>query len=437
MLPVSDFNFVVCGMATFAATVGYVCSKRIRGNSFAPVDDAQSPPITFEPSTSTPSIEPVKIIPDPGASTRTSQKRKSLHDEDDYASLGYPYNLATIYPNKRSRTPPKEEEEKPSVVASQVVAVTEPSQDVELVETSPPEKLFQPEPQNTVEPTVAQREPEPAETMVDPPAQATEIEKAKEPHNVPKEAQSEKKESASEKKETSTLPTPPTTPETSVLFSQRAKPTFKPFTSSPGAFASFASSGSAFKTFTASTARPAWSDGNGQGISLSNANEDSSALAPALALETKPDSPTAHQPNFTHVTGEENETILSELKNVKVFIKRGAKEFSDGMLGHIKLLSDKNQEKERLIFRREPLWQVTMNTRLSPSVRCTFEEEECVLRVILAESTEGEGKGKREIVVYALKPGRGCTKQDFVSFAKTVMGREGTSKELAGKAKEP
>lgn len=32
MFPVSDFNFVVAGIATFAATVGYACSRRLNIN---------------------------------------------------------------------------------------------------------------------------------------------------------------------------------------------------------------------------------------------------------------------------------------------------------------------------------------------------------------------------------------------------------------------
>lgn len=29
MFPVSDFNFMVCGIATFAATIGYACSRKM------------------------------------------------------------------------------------------------------------------------------------------------------------------------------------------------------------------------------------------------------------------------------------------------------------------------------------------------------------------------------------------------------------------------
>lgn len=48
------------------------------------------------------------------------------------------------------------------------------------------------------------------------------------------------------------------------------------------------------------------------------------------------------------MNGEENEETIAELKGAKLFIKRGTKEYSTGMLGHIKLLSDKKTTEERL-----------------------------------------------------------------------------------------
>lgn len=48
------------------------------------------------------------------------------------------------------------------------------------------------------------------------------------------------------------------------------------------------------------------------------------------------------------ITGEENEVVELELKGVKLYIKRGKKPFSDGMHGHLKLLSDKTTLGERL-----------------------------------------------------------------------------------------
>jgi len=38
------------------------------------------------------------------------------------------------------------------------------------------------------------------------------------------------------------------------------------------------------------------------------------------------------------VTGEEDESVPAELKGVKLFVKRGRKEFMDGNFGHIKIL---------------------------------------------------------------------------------------------------
>ena len=41
-------------------------------------------------------------------------------------------------------------------------------------------------------------------------------------------------------------------------------------------------------------------------------------------------------------TGEEDETVEAEVKGVKLFLKRGRKEFTDGMYGHIKILIQKS-----------------------------------------------------------------------------------------------
>lgn len=114
-----------------------------------------------------------------------------------------------------------------------------------------------------------------------------------------------------------------------------------------------------------------------------------------------------------------------ELKGVKLFVKRGDKPFSDGVVGHVKLLSSKTTLDERLLFRREPLWKVSMNVRMHPTVHCTYEAEEHVVRIILQELVEqpnvAQEDWKREIVVYALRPGRSCLKQDFKDFATSLV----------------
>jgi len=125
------------------------------------------------------------------------------------------------------------------------------------------------------------------------------------------------------------------------------------------------------------------------------------------------------------------------LKGVKLFVKRGDKSFSDGMIGHIKLLSNRTSLDERILFRREPLWKISMNIRVQPTVRCSYVAEENVLRIVLkeviggtvgssavesSESQEGSGDAKpQEVVVYALKPGRSCSKHDFKEFAESLV----------------
>ena len=96
------------------------------------------------------------------------------------------------------------------------------------------------------------------------------------------------------------------------------------------------------------------------------------------------------------------------------------------MVGHLKLLSDRKTLKERLrtptlslpsyytkpdiylVFRREPLWQVSMNVKVNNGVRCTYEREENAIRLVLKEPAGGQlvssSKDQQlEVVVYALK----------------------------------
>ncbi|KAJ4473330.1 hypothetical protein C8J55DRAFT_433706, partial [Lentinula edodes] len=121
-------------------------------------------------------------------------------------------------------------------------------------------------------------------------------------------------------------------------------------------------------------------------------------------------------------TGEEDEDVQSELRGVKLFVKRGSNDYSSGILGQVKYLSDKKTLVQRLLFRREPLRKVSMNIRLQPAVRCTFDPQECILRLLLADSSESKASGTTEIVVYALKPGRFCSRKDFQTFSESVIG---------------
>ncbi|EKM50585.1 uncharacterized protein PHACADRAFT_263946 [Phanerochaete carnosa HHB-10118-sp] len=128
----------------------------------------------------------------------------------------------------------------------------------------------------------------------------------------------------------------------------------------------------------------------------------------------------------THVafTGEEDEDVKAELKGAKLFIKRGNGEFSTGMIGHIKLLSHKTEKSERLVFRREPVWKVSMSVGLCPTVRCSFSDDQSVLRVALKEVvlSDGEAAVQQQVVLYALKRGR-VPRDEFAAFAQEVMCR--------------
>ncbi|EGN97038.1 hypothetical protein SERLA73DRAFT_185331, partial [Serpula lacrymans var. lacrymans S7.3] len=161
------------------------------------------------------------------------------------------------------------------------------------------------------------------------------------------------------------------------------------------------------------------------------ASDNSGNVTPALsikgnAIEREIDTLCAIgpvKPLQSLFTGEEDETIQSELKGVKLFIKRGSKEFTDGIYGHIKILAHTKHQTDRLLFRREPLGQVSANIKIRPAVHCAFDAEENILRVIHKELVEPENKGetqKEVIVIYALKPGR-ASKADFKTFSEDLL----------------
>jgi hypothetical protein len=66
-----------------------------------------------------------------------------------------------------------------------------------------------------------------------------------------------------------------------------------------------------------------------------------------------------------------------------------------------------NSPQSITVFRREPLWQVSMNVRLHPLVRCSFDKEAHVLRLILREPIEKADvpaeQWPQELVIYVLK----------------------------------
>lgn len=84
-----------------------------------------------------------------------------------------------------------------------------------------------------------------------------------------------------------------------------------------------------------------------------------------------------------------------EVKGAKVFIKHGTQEFSNGILGNVKLLMHKHTGKQQIhaylyllslsynflrlspaiVFHCEPIWKVSMSIWLSPLIHCMFDAE--------------------------------------------------------------
>ncbi|KAG5724541.1 hypothetical protein E4T56_gene17432 [Termitomyces sp. T112] len=391
-------SLVVYGLATFAATVGYACSRRFSVSDTRTINqdgsnsgstsrsevethdrkDDTAHEKSSNPATSDGSKEILTRLP--------SLKRKRTWDDEheDSAEAEYPRNLELIYPpKKRSRTPSSENESQ-KVVAETALAPTT----VEACEDS-------------------------ADTPQSP-------------------------RSPSDGGSSSTTP-PPITPEDSprVVSEQPVTPpnvvfgslatmssplprSLQPCTVIPNAFSAFVGT----SPFSAASPKPdnlkpAWSEpdlAENLNDEFDNDAEGSSSHALVAAV-------TSETVQVEHLTGEENEELEQEIKGVKLFVKRGDRPFSDGMPGHLKLLSDKTTLDERLLFRREPLWQVSLNIRLHPSIRCTFDASEKVLRVIVTEPVEN--KDELEIVVYALKPGRSCSKQDFKEFVEAFLKSPG------------
>ncbi|KDR80922.1 hypothetical protein GALMADRAFT_1115756 [Galerina marginata CBS 339.88] len=445
MFPVNDFNFVVAGIATFAATVGYACTRRLSTSLPAPDADLLRETLSSDWDMIEKTVE---SFPTDGhqanqeANTSENLKRKIPHDgfdEPEKEELGYPHNLANLYPNKRSRTPTTESEVSIYVLTTGVVAagslcfqattptITPASTLDSIISQTSDVDVKIPMVSHDPQPIVATPAPEPPRT---PSPVAEEVSpRASSPTPAP---------ASPPPIVFATLPT--TTPQPKMFREVPSRPvTPKPFASPSGGFAAFAGSTSPFAAFSkpnqfnSTPTRSIWSSGD------LTQHQNEGEPAEVLADVFKPLSKNSHAiyeakatplhptEKYTHVTGEEDEDVELEQKGVKLYAKRGDKPFSDGVVGHIKLLSNRSTLEERILFRREPLWKVSMNVRVKPAVRCTYVPEENVLRLILKETVDDsdgpttEGEAKKEVVIYALKPGRSCSKQDFREFAESLM----------------
>ncbi|KAJ3717835.1 hypothetical protein C8R42DRAFT_724044 [Lentinula raphanica] len=455
MFPTNDFSFVYCGMATFAATVGYVPSRpestprntvtevpvpvdqyvesnpagiptdlfipeNQASSSHAPPDEAITMAIANAATNQGPSL--------PAVGRGLSLKRKQMHDHDENnIPLEYPHNLAALYPNKRCKTPPSMEGD-----VQEMSGVGEPAEKcnvqtvaVQKLAPSPAEKdeqdmqAVESAEKGDIQPTTIQ------ETV--PEATSQEItysfEKPISKGTVVSQPPNESLISVTPEIEQKS--TPMSEPTQSPPVKPKATPTSQGF-----AFEGFATATPASFSFDNGTLasganlRPTWSTTNNfrkRHSFVEKIDDDSPVKSEGKGANALESNPRQDTPTQTRVTGEEDEDVKCELKGVKLFVKRGSTDYSSGILGQVRYLSDKKTSSQRLLFRREPLWKISMNTRLQPAIRCTFDPQECILRLLLAESSGTKASGAMEVVVYALKPGRFCSRKEFQEFAESVM----------------
>ncbi|KIK83440.1 hypothetical protein PAXRUDRAFT_703745 [Paxillus rubicundulus Ve08.2h10] len=426
MLPITEFHLAFCGIATVAATVGYACARQAALTLASPKE--------------------TKADVEAGPREERSLKRK-LDDSDD----GESDTEQQPRPMKRSKTPPTDqretdEDEWEVIVApptyEEAVALPQPNEPVQdssaLQDDNSSHRNTTPIRENTpplhAEQQVAEEEPRPT-------SQCSQLS----PEALPERAR-----------------TPSPNPAAAIT-SLPANP-FSTFASSSSPFASYSSAtGVSPFALAGQTVKstPAWRRVKEDAGDAPTETSPANALAPspnnALSPVTTESSPASVQnknaieagnrtqalgQSSSFVTGEEDETVVAELKGVKLFTKRGRKEFTDGMYGHIKILfrspalstpknttdkasQENTKPRTRLLFRRDPLGQVSMNVGLCSTVRCHFDAAENILRVILMEQVMDGKESKEDVVVYALKPGR-SQKQDFQSFAKTLCDNEET-----------
>ncbi|KAJ7493367.1 hypothetical protein B0H11DRAFT_960374 [Mycena galericulata] len=442
----ADFNFVLCGIATIAATVGYACVRKSRPLPSRGIRPAQHMHSHEEhstlDSTTNPPMDPEKFIhnlnpngeevlsqPESEATVVTensSLKRKRVHDQEETEpDLGYPENLKSIYPNKRRSGSVSDEE-------SAHEMTLEPGDSSTTEEPHPAIDSGQSDPVST---DYVNRET--THEMI---PGLSGVSATEEPHAAPDSGSLSPVTAKRNVVEATSSPGvpkfvpifpdiprfvfPQTPPRITARFpSNRSK-------ASPG-FANFAGSSTPFLSLGSADSRP----GSGKPVWASLPAEAPALEAPTPNVDTEPERKDDSLPALaalksstlgtqTHLTGEEDEDVTLELKGVKLFVKRGEDNFLGGMVGHIKLLSHKTGHSKRLLFRREPLWKVSMNVRLQPTVRCTFDVQENILRIALKElDSEKLDSEASQTVIYAFKPGRSCRRGDFQEFAESLLAQ--------------
>ncbi|TCD67390.1 hypothetical protein EIP91_012425 [Steccherinum ochraceum] len=410
MFPLNDFNFVACALATFSAAVGYKYSQRQRGPQRRQQQRGRSS------SWASGSLKAAgRYLPRRSSSVSAGA---SIFAESDVDS--YPSDAPTPSDTVFDETEPGSLKRKlHNDLPLNTVDADQTLRDAGRKSSPPPQKRFRsstPDADEDTSPSLFEGFASP-QPPTPPPltpevvmADADEVPDAVVESTVPTVVETTIPLAAAP------APTSPTRLESTFTI-----PACKPST----AFSAFAGTSSAFSSAFASTGpplRPAWYTPDSSAKSAISASLEPTASAETKqveALGTKSQAPPSSTPI---VTGEEEEDVEAELKGVKLLVKRGDKDFTDGILGHVKLLSNKKTKDERIVFRREPVWKVSMSVRLRPTVRCIFDEEHGVLRLTLkekSEDTEGDSPKHNDetVVIYAFRRGK-VSKSDFADFAK-------------------
>ncbi|KAI0714159.1 hypothetical protein C8T65DRAFT_644922 [Cerioporus squamosus] len=473
MFPLNDFNFVACALATFSAAVGYNVSRRRGRNPSGRAEDKQSripflknlkvhrrgstssarssSPSTSTSCSQTESTVSAKTRSDCGTPARVDAD-ESLSDDVEDASLKRKRSstaevaLSDTPPSKRRRTPSPElpgertstcdefavkvEEGTPALPSEAVGDVpTEqgehvPASESVAVADSQTAVLAVSQPEGPA--SVSQGAPDAAPASSRPVAVAESI-SAETPEEAPASASFIS---------TAAATTPPTAPRVLAVADSPSRPARPSSPKSPlpiwhptsaipaarpsSAFQAFSGRSSAFGSstpFASYQKTPVWSMSTTAPASSSSVFGDTPAALDVVNPLAGPTPSTSTQ-IVTTVTGEEDEEVSSELKGAKLFIKRGERDFCEGILGNVKLLKHKETGAERILFRREPIWKVTMSVRLRPAVRCSFDEAQGALRVTLKE--RGEDTQREQLAIYVLRRGK-ASRTDFAEFARAAV----------------
>ncbi|KIY51887.1 hypothetical protein FISHEDRAFT_56356 [Fistulina hepatica ATCC 64428] len=186
-----------------------------------------------------------------------------------------------------------------------------------------------------------------------------------------------------------------------------------------GGFSAFTNSKACFSTSGSTSDQPrlaSWVSSGDAGKATDIFQAPSALDTPRHALLGQ-ESVEHEKPKVFCATGEEDEDVVAEIKRLKLFVKRGTASFSSGILGSIRLLVHRETGVQRLLFRREALYQVAMNVRLSPLVHTVYDKEEAALRVIVTEPSEHAPQDG-----CPASTGKSCPATTFHDFIEKVVG---------------